>query len=303
MKQEEIPIEKLLSFGIINIDKPSGPTSFTVSEHVMKQIRKGGVKIRKTSHFGTLDPKVTGVLPVALGRACRLTGYFIGHDKIYIGIMQVHKENDIKTLQKLINNNFTGKIQQLPPIKSRVKRAIREREVKRWELLESSEDKKSFLFIAEVQGGTYIRKLCSDLGEMEEVGGAHMLELRRIQAGVFNENDKEFPITDLYELEKAIESLEKGDETLIRKIVMPGEEAIKKIMNVVYVKNDKARIKQLLTGKPVYKEDVVARFDISKIKGNEIFAVFTGGEDRFLEIAQKPVGEGKVIGKSLFVYN
>ena len=68
--------EELLEFGIINIDKPSGPTSFSVSDFVRKKLG-----LRKTSHFGTLDPKVTGVLPVALNRACKLTGFFLGEDK------------------------------------------------------------------------------------------------------------------------------------------------------------------------------------------------------------------------------
>ena len=62
--------EELLEFGIINIDKSSGPTSFNVSHYVKKKLN-----LRKTSHFGTLDPKVTGVLPVSLNRACKLMGF------------------------------------------------------------------------------------------------------------------------------------------------------------------------------------------------------------------------------------
>ena len=69
-------VSELLEFGIINIDKPSNPTSFDVSDFVRKKLG-----IRKTSHFGTLDPKVTGVLPIALNRACKLTGFFLGEDK------------------------------------------------------------------------------------------------------------------------------------------------------------------------------------------------------------------------------
>ena len=64
--------QELLEFGIINIDKSSGPTSFNISDFVRKKLN-----LRKTSHFGTLDPKVTGVLPVALNRACKLTGFFL----------------------------------------------------------------------------------------------------------------------------------------------------------------------------------------------------------------------------------
>ena len=59
-------IKELLEFSIINIDKPSGPTSFNVSDFVRKTLKNTGIEMRKTSHFGTLDPKVTGVLPIAL---------------------------------------------------------------------------------------------------------------------------------------------------------------------------------------------------------------------------------------------
>ena len=62
--QHEKPIEELLKFGVINIDKPTGPTSFSVSHYIMKELG-----LNKTSHMGTLDPMVTGVLPVLLGRA------------------------------------------------------------------------------------------------------------------------------------------------------------------------------------------------------------------------------------------
>ena len=87
--------------------------------------------------MGTLDPKVTGVLPITLGRACKLAGYFIKHDKSYVGILHTHEEQDIEKLQKLIDENFSGKILQTPPHRSAVKREEREREVYGWKLLEA----------------------------------------------------------------------------------------------------------------------------------------------------------------------
>ena len=183
-------MKDLLNFGLINIDKPAGPTSFTVSEFVKKLLGLG-----KTSHMGTLDPKVTGVLPITLGRACKLADYFIHHNKTYVGVLETHKECNIKELQKLIDENFVGKIRQTPPHRSAVARVEREREVYYWKLLETAVSSgksvvsggkgKAFLFECKVEGGTYIRKLCSDLGEM--IGGAHMGELRRISAGIFSE--------------------------------------------------------------------------------------------------------------------
>ncbi len=278
------PIKDLLEFGIINIDKPTGPTSFTVSDQVKRKL-----KLKKTSHFGTLDPAVTGVLPVALGRACKLTGYFLGHDKEYIGIMHTHKEQSIKELQKIIDKKFIGKIKQTPPIKSAVKRQERIREVFRWELLEESEDKKDFLFIAEVEGGTYIRKLCSDLGEIVE--GAHMSELRRIRAGIIKE---ETSVT-LFELDKAIKEYESGNDKPLRKMIFPAEEALKKIMPFIEI--NKASVKHLHCGKPIFKRDV-----LTEIPKENVFAVFC--KKQFVEIAQKTTEKGEdILAKPLFVFN
>src|SRR3989338_5649177 len=102
---------------IIVIDKPSGWTSFQVSDFVKKQL-----KLNKSSHFGTLDPMVTGVLPVALGRAVKLTGYFSKQDKEYTGIMRFHEPIAVEKVKHAIEEKFLGKITQLPTVRSRVKR-------------------------------------------------------------------------------------------------------------------------------------------------------------------------------------
>lgn len=273
-------IDELLNFSIINIDKPSGPTSFTVSEYVCKQLG-----LSKTSHFGTLDPKVTGVLPVALGRACKLTGFFLGHDKEYIGIMHIHKDVSKEDAGRVIQEKFVGKIMQLPPIKSRVRREEREREVKRFEILE--QDGKDFLFIAEVEGGTYIRKLIHDLG-IELGVGAHMLELRRVRAGIFVDS-----CTNLYDFTSAVDAWKKGDESKLRAMLVPAEDALKKIMPVVEVK--KGALKQLLTGKPIFKKDIVG--DV-KLKKGDVFAVFCG--EVFVEVAERTSEKG-IFGRARFV--
>lgn len=272
----------LLNFGLINIDKPSGPTSFTVSEFVKKKLN-----LKKTSHMGTLDPKVTGVLPITLGRACRLSNYFIKHDKSYTGILHTHKKQEIKKLQKIISKKFIGKIKQIPPVKSAVKRAERIREVYFFDLIESSDDGKSFLFNCKVEGGTYIRKICSDLGEI--INGAHMLELRRTSAGIFEENK----IYNLYELEEAISEYKNGDGRKLSKMIVPAETAIKKVLPHIQVKQ--SAIKQLLTGKPLFKKDV-----IGKLPKEGDFAVFC--KTRFIEIARK-VKENIIVAKPVFVFN
>jgi len=273
-------IKELLEFGIINLDKCSGPTSFSVSEFVKKRLN-----LRKTSHFGTLDPKVTGVLPVALNRACKLTGFFLGEDKEYIGIMRIHEDISLDKINKAIKEKFLGKIIQLPPIKSRVKRQEREREVKAFELLE--QDGKDILFRAEVQGGTYIRKLISDLGDYLGIG-AHMLELRRIRAGIFKEDN----IVSLYDFEKAVEDYEKGNETALKKIIIPAE-IVSEVYTPVQIK-EKA-VDKIFHGKPIHTIDLKEKVKIEK---NKIISVFSG--KRFIGMF-KVVNLGNIFAKSEFV--
>ncbi len=269
-------MDERIEFAILNIDKPTGPTSFDIAEKVGRM-----VGARKFSHFGTLDPKVTGVLPIALNRACKLTGFFIHHDKTYVGIMRIHEDIEMKKIQEVINKKFLGKIRQTPPVKSRVKREEREREIYSFELLE--QDGKDILFNVKCEGGTYIRKLIDDLGS--ELGiGAHMLELRRTHAGIFSEEDKNF--VNLYDLEKAVK------ENKLNEILIPGEEALKKVMPFVEVKE--SEIKRLLTGKSVEKKDIVK--DV-KLKEKEEVAVFSG--KLFLGVYEK-IGE---ILKPKFVRN
>jgi H/ACA ribonucleoprotein complex subunit 4 len=209
------------------------------------------LKLRKTSHFGTLDPKVTGVLPVALNRACKLTGYFLGEDKEYVGVMRIHEEIELDKIREVIEEKFIGKITQMPPLKSRVKRQDREREIYSFELLEKNGQ--DVLFKVKCEGGTYIRKLIDDLGK--EMGiGAHMLELRRISAGIFNEEDKKYPSVKLYDVEKAIYEYERGNDRLLRNIIIPGE-IVGKVYPALEIKDE--NISQILTGKPIHKKDVL----------------------------------------------
>jgi len=267
-------IQELLEFGIINIDKSFGPTSFNVSDFVRKSLG-----LRKTSHFGTLDPKVTGVLPIALNRACKLTGYFLGEDKEYVGIMRIHEEIELEKIKKAIKEKFLGKIIQMPPLKSRVKRQNREREIYKFELLE--EDNLDILFKVKCQGGTYIRKLIDDLGKYLGIG-AHMLELRRINAGIFSEDF----IVNLYDFEKAVKEYKNGNEKLLRKIIIPGE-IVSKVYGTIEIKNE--NLEQIFTGKPIFKKDLKKDTGLKK---DTIVCVFC--KDKF-------VGMYKIFrGKEIF---
>lgn len=206
-------VEQMLELGIINIDKPRGPTSHQVSAYVQKILgaKKGG-------HSGTLDPKVTGVLPVAVGRATRIVQALLVAGKEYVCLMHLHKEVDEKQIRYVVKE-FTGKITQLPPLKSAVKRQERQRNIYYIDLIEIVGN--DVLFIVGCQAGTYIRKLCHDIGKKLGVG-AHMAELRRTKAGPFKEDTivTLLDLTDAYWYYK-----NEGNENYIRHVVQPVENA------------------------------------------------------------------------------
>ena len=276
-------IKELLEFGIINIDKSSGPTSFNVSEFVKKRLG-----LRKTSHFGTLDPKVTGVLPVSLNRACKLMGYFLGANKEYVGIMRLHAEVSLEKIKQKIKEKFLGEIIQTPPLKSRVKRQPRPRTIYSFDLLEQSEGGKDILFKTEVQGGTYIRKLIDDLGK--ELGiGAHMLELRRTKAGIFNEDS----LVNLYDFEKAVEEYEKGNDEFLRKIIFPGE-IVTTLYPVIEIKEEV--LQRIFHGSPIHDDELVNKKDLNFDKG-QIIVVFS--KNKFIGMF-KVIKQGNLFARSEF---
>jgi H/ACA ribonucleoprotein complex subunit 4 len=137
--KEHKTIEELLNFSIININKPSGITSFDACDKLRDLL-----KLNKTGHFGTLDPNVTGVLPISLNRACKLSKYFMKSDKEYIGKMKIHSKINHKDLNTSIEK-YIGKIKQLPPKKSNVKRKFREREIFDFKI--NSFDEKKILLV------------------------------------------------------------------------------------------------------------------------------------------------------------
>ncbi|MEK6847602.1 MAG: hypothetical protein AABX50_00570, partial [Nanoarchaeota archaeon] len=225
------------------------------------------------------------VLPIALNRACKLTGFFLGEDKEYVGIMRIHEPVPDEELEKAIKD-FTGKIKQLPPVKSRVARVVREREIKSFEILEK--DGQNFLFRVECQGGTYIRKLVHDLGGHLNVG-AHMLELRRIRAGIFKEEKS----CNLYDFEKAVGEYKKGNEELLRKIISPGEIIIE-LYQEIQINPDSAE--RILRGQPIYKKNLVKE---EKVKKDEKICIFS--DSRFIGVYWV-VSEDRIFAKPEFVF-
>lgn len=212
--------EELINYGIINIDKPEGPTSHQVSAYVQKILH-----IKKSGHSGTLDPKVTGCLPVATGIATRIVQALLPSGKEYVCLMHLHKDVEEYELRKAISS-FIGKIKQLPPIKSAVKRQWRFRKIYYIDILDIN--KKDVLFKVGCQAGTYIRKLVHDIGQTLGVG-AHMAELRRTKAGPFDESSLITlqDLTDAYYYWK-----EENNEKYLRHCIKPIEYGVSHIPKI-----------------------------------------------------------------------
>jgi len=217
------PVEKLLKYSVINLDKPRGPTSHQVVSWIRDILKV------KTGHGGTLDPKVTGVLPVAVGKATKVLQTLLVAGKEYVTLMYLHKEVPEEKIYEAIYR-FVGEIVQVPPLKSAVKKRPRKKKIYCIKIIEI--DGKNVLFRISCEAGVYIRKLCHDIGQYLKVG-AHMQELRRTKAGPFKENDPEAPLVTLHDI---VDSLafwkEEGNEKYLRKVFLPPEVAVRHLKKV-----------------------------------------------------------------------
>ncbi len=215
-------IEQLLNYGFILLDKPNGPTSHETVAWVKKILN-----IPKAGHSGTLDPQVSGILPIGFGEATKALIVLLMGPKEYHALGRLHSLPSKEKLQDVLKL-LTGKIFQKPPQRSSVSRQTRVRTVYEIEVVEQVE--RLLLLRILCEAGTYVRKIFYDMGEI--LGpGATMIELRRTRVGQFNEDSnlvKMHDLVDAYALWK-----EKNDESKIRRIIMPIEYTLSEIKSVV----------------------------------------------------------------------
>jgi H/ACA ribonucleoprotein complex subunit 4 len=207
-------MDELLACGFIVVDKPSGPSSHQTSDSV-----KSLVGASKAGHLGTLDPNVSGVLPVLLGRAVRAASFLMSENKTYVGIMQFQDDISEKQIRSSFGK-FVGEIEQLPPVKSAVARRVRKRNIHSLDIIEI--DGRNVLFRSHVQAGTYIRKLAHDIGRSSGKG-AHLVELRRTDVGRIHEKSA----VTLHAISEAAWLCKANkDESALRGMIFPLERAI-----------------------------------------------------------------------------
>ena len=223
---ENRSLKQHISLGAINLDKTSGPTSHEVAAWV-KRI----VEVDKAGHSGTLDPKVTGILPVLLEDATRIMETLLLAGKEYICLMRLHKPVPKKRIVEVCGE-FMGPIFQKPPLKSSVVKELRVRTIYYLEVLEIEEQ--HVLMRVGCEAGTYIRKLCFDIG-LALGCGANMEELRRTRAGPFREDKT---LVTLHNLTDAMAAWkEKGDESALRRSIQPVEAALAHLPRLVIADN------------------------------------------------------------------
>lgn len=208
--------------GILNIDKPQGITSHDVVDIVRKIFP--GIKV---GHTGTLDPIATGVLPICIGKATKLSDELLSENKVYKVKMLLGVETDTYDITgKIVFANtlnedeiyikerikrFIGKSSQIPPIYSAIKIkgkkayeyarnnenvSLKPREIEIFNIddIDVNLRKRQVSFVVSCTKGTYIRSLVHDIG-IKLGCGATMIELKRLKTGDFDINDS----IDLYE--------------------------------------------------------------------------------------------------------
>ncbi len=228
--------------GFIVIDKPKGPTSHQVDAWVRDITGE-----KRVGHIGTLDPGVSGVLVMALGKATKLIDLVHEKPKEYMAVMRLYAQSDTETIEKVFNE-FTGKIYQLPPVRSAVSRQVRERTIYSMTIMEIID--KLILFRVKCESGTYIRTLCTDMGYV--IGtGAQMADLRRLSTGDFNENQ----IHTLQELSDAAIMKRDGKPSLFNNMVIPMDFVFSDFPKVI-VKN--TAIKNIMHGSDIYPAGIKA---------------------------------------------
>jgi len=163
---------------------------------------------------------VTGVLPIALEESRKVVQALLLSGKEYVCLMKLHGEATEERVKKVLKE-FEDTLYQRPPVRASVKRRLRTRKMYHIDFLEM--DGRNVLFKVGCEAGTYVRKLCFDVGEV--VGcGAHMQELRRTRAGSFAENSDIVTLHDVAYW--FMEWQEQKDDEILRKFIQPMEKAL-----------------------------------------------------------------------------
>ncbi|KIY45452.1 putative rRNA pseudouridine synthase [Fistulina hepatica ATCC 64428] len=267
-------IESYVKSGVINLDKPANPSSHEVVAWLRRILR-----VEKTGHSGTLDPKVTGCLIVCIDRATRLVKSQQGAGKEYVCILRLHSALPDPTALPRALETLTGALFQRPPLISAVKRQLRVRTIYNSTLLEFDEKRNLAVFRVACEAGTYIRTLCVHLGLLLGVGG-HMQELRRVKSGNISEDDDIVTMHDVLDAQYMYDT--RRDESYLRRVIRPLESLLTHMKRIV-VKD--SAVNAVCYGAKLMLPGLL-RYDSDISLNDEVILMTTKGEAIALGIAQ-----------------
>lgn len=268
------PIAEYIRYGILNLDKPANPSSHEVVAWIKRILR-----VEKTGHSGTLDPKVTGNLIVCIERATRLVKSQQGAGKEYVCIARLHSAvPDVAKVARALET-LTGAVFQRPPLISAVKRQLRIRTIYESKLLEYDAEKHLVVFWISCEAGTYVRTLCVHLGLLLGVGG-HMQELRRVRSGILGEKDNMVTMHDVMDAQWMYDNYR--DESYLRRVIMPLEVVLTSYKRLV-VKD--SAVNAICYGAKLMIPGLL-RFENEVEVGEEVVLMTTKGEAIALGIAE-----------------
>ena len=252
------PAEEYIRYSLVLLDKPRGPSSHEVAAWVKKILG-----VDRAGHAGTLDPKVSGVLPIAVAEGTKVLMALSRSDKVYVAVAKFHGDVDVERLRAVLQK-LQGAIYQKPPLRSAVKRQLRTRHVYSLELLEV--DGRYAVIKMHVEAGTYARKIIHDIGEILGVG-ANMRELRRVAVSCFAEDETVTlqDVADAYYIWRKY-----GDDAYLRRVLLPIEEVARHLPKI-WVRD--SAVDALCHGAPLAAPGV-AKFEIPFSRG-ELVALFT----------------------------
>ncbi|KAL4283924.1 hypothetical protein GQ457_16G021780 [Hibiscus cannabinus] len=268
------PLAEYIRYGILNLDKPSNPSSHEVVAWIKRILR-----VEKTGHSGTLDPKVTGNLIVCIDRATRLVKSQQGAGKEYVCVARLHsKVPDVAKVARALES-LTGAVFQRPPLISAVKRQLRIRTIYESKLLEYDADRHLVVFWISCEAGTYVRTMCVHLGLILGVGG-HMQELRRVRSGISGEKDNMVTMHDVMDAQWVYDNYR--DESYLRRVIMPLEVLLTSYKRLV-VKD--SAVNAICYGAKLMIPGLL-RFENDIEVGEEVVLMTTKGEAIALGIAE-----------------
>ncbi|OQR79963.1 H/ACA ribonucleoprotein complex subunit 4-like [Tropilaelaps mercedesae] len=267
-------LKEYLKSGYINLDKPSNPSSHEVVSWIKRIL-----KVDKTGHSGTLDPKTSGCLVVCIDRATRLVKSQQGAGKEYVGVFQLHEKPESVAKVYQVVEKLQGALFQRPPLIAAVKRQLRVRTVYKQRLVEYDEEKRLGILWMSCEAGTYVRTSCVHIGLLCGTGGI-MTELRRVRSGTNRERDTMVTMHDIKDAMFVYEN--HRDESYLRRVVRPLEGLLTDKKRIVMKDSS---VNAICYGAKIMLPGVL-RYDEGIELNEEVVVMTTKGEAICLALAQ-----------------